>query len=441
MTEFFNRHTTLNVSTNILEKHLNLITDQRRSDKESFVISHVKDVLSNLILKNEIEIIHADKVFMTEPLTDAPAVYYQNNVLYFDTKLFDTLVAQQIGGVTSCVELKKQLLSENYIYNDNDNEYSVKRQLHGTDVQKRYTAVSTELLNKEAFEFIPSRYATFLQCKDDKMLKRIRLGYDETGRGVYWSINHPDMANATMLVAGEPGCGKSSFVFQLVKSAAQLDEVMIYIDYNQSCTPDQFKKFGADDKWIDENIHYVSHTYWDEKISAICLNNAHKENTKKIIVITLEENGAELDDTIKAIETDTILVHILEWCTAHSDARVHVIIDEVNLANLGNGTVINKIITQRRKFGISLIMITPDIQSLKVSQRNTLLNVSTKVVFKQSNNSVAEKFAKSIGIGSVSVLSRHILQLKKFYCCISGNLEDYRGDMMHRLIQVHIDTV
>lgn len=436
--DFFMEYSPLKVTPEHLLMQMHETMNKSEQKKDNFVISQVKEVISSLIINKEIEIIHSDKVFMTRALSSAPKVYYRDDMLYFEPKLFDEKIASEIGGVTSGVALKKILLNENLLVSD-DKEYTVKRRLSGTEVQKRYTCVSVDLLNKEAHNMLPSAYATFLQCNDDGKSKRIRLGHDELYRGIYWSIEHPDMINQTMLVSGSPNCGKSSFVFQLVRSAAKKGECMVYLDYNHSCTREEFKKFGATDEWIDSNIMYVNYKKYDY-LNILLSNALHLTDSSKIIVITIDDNGEELSYEDKAEETDNLLRYILDWCVKQENPHVRVIIDEINVAHLGKGTIIDQIITQKRKFGISLIMISPDIQNLKPTERNTLMNASTKVVFRQDNNSARNNFAQNMSSRSKSTLADYLVLLPKFVCCFSGNLEDVSGNMQSELIQIHVDT-
>lgn len=418
----------------------NYVSSVANFNNDNSVLLQTRETISNLVINEEIEIVHADKLFATKVRTNAPIVYYKNNMLYFESALFNEKVADVIGGVTSCLGLKKLLLNEGLLDCDNDNEYYTRIRLPGTDTQKRYVTVSLKLLNEKALEKVPPEFSTFLPCKNDDGVKRIRLGYDTSNRGVYWSIHHPDMINQTMLVTGSPNCGKSSFVFKLSKSAAEIGECMVYIDYNNSCTEDEFQKFGVDEDWIKNNIRYVDYMKWNDN-KELLLNNSHTDNGRKIIVIKVSENGKLLSGNEKAENTDDILQSILDWCMNNKDnSRVHVIIDEINNANLGKDSVIGMIITQCRKFGISLIMISPDMSNLNRDALRTLESASTKAVFRQDNTSTRRLLVNNCGYNSKTAFEKYLGTLDKFVCCLSGNLEDYNGNMKKETIQIHIDT-
>lgn len=68
------------------------------------------------------------------------------------------------------------------------------------------------------------------------------------------------------------------------------------------------------------------------------------------------------------------------------------------------------------------------------------MNASTKVVFRQDNNSARNNFAQNMSSRSKSTLADHLGLLPKFVCCFSGNLEDVSGNMQSELIQIHVDT-
>lgn len=438
MSTFFSGIAPFNINISDFTKYIESLSDFINDDS---LISQVTDVISSLVINDEIEIVHADKLYQTMSRTSAPTVYYKNNMLYFETALFNEKIADKIGGVTSCLALKKKLLEKGFLDCDNENEYNTRKKLPGTEDQKRYTAVSMKLLNEKAFEKVPPEYSSFLPCQNNDGNVRIRLGYDSRNRGVYWSINHPDMINQTMLVVGSSGCGKSSFVFKLAKSASEAGDCIIYIDYNNSCTRKEFTKFGVDNEWIDSNIRYIDSEKWDAESDTL-LYNAHVGNGRKIIVINvIDEDGSELSLQEKSQEIDILLDYILNWCKENKDiSRIRVIIDEVNNSKLEQESIINTIITQYRKSGISLIMITPNISGLKLQQRNTLEAASTKVIFRQDTRSAQKLFATHCTYNSKDAFEKHLSQLGKFVFCLTGNLEDYDGNMKKESIQIHIDT-
>lgn len=410
-----------------------MLQAQINSSDEDYLVQQVRKQLCHVIQNGEAEVIHDHKLFTVLRQSTVPVIYEKEQTLYIRNENFVKLVSEKIPGKISDLEVKKALKQAGYLLTDEDG-YEVKRKLTLVSGQMRYLAIPTDILTEEAKAFLPYHYSTFVPCQDDGAIFRIPLGTDERGKTVY--LGHPYLDHYSMLITGGPGSGKSIFAFRLMQNLRKLDQHAVYIDAAGIYTGNNLKKLGADDAYIEQYIRQVrmSDCFAVENPQSR-IAEVMSACTGKIVIFQID---SDLEEANRHYAVDQLLRQLTLWCEQEEERTLFVTIDEAQQCNLKKESAIKWVLEQKRKSGMSLILIAPVLTGVDAKSRTTLTTTIFKVSFQCVNEKEAELAARNFGKGNVTELTRQLETLDKLTCMVSGPFEQADGNLRNGLIRLSV---
>lgn len=116
---------------------------------------------------------------------------------------------------------------------------------------------------------------------------------------------------------------------------------------------------------------------------------------------------------------------LFKYCQEHDSFEITLVIDEIQKINIDANHPLNDIISEGRKFDISLIVATQQLNDLKPKVISKLRDVGTKLIFQTDDTKLS-----SILDSSKSNTIRELLKgLTVGQCILYGSIEDINHNM------------
>jgi DNA phosphorothioation-dependent restriction protein DptH len=163
--------------------------------------------------------------------------------------------------------------------------------------------------------------------------------------------------------------------------------------------------------------------------------------TPDILVHILQLTGFSSD--IQKIVTEFVLWDLYDYAkkTGSKNRPIPVVLDEIQNLDHSKDSPIDKMIREGRKFGLSMILATQNIERFDNEQQSRLFMASHKLFFKPADTEI-EKFAKLLSIKDTSVSksewSVRLSKLEKGQCWSVGSVLMPNGKLLDKAILLNI---
>ena len=412
------------VTEEAMEKYLvKLIKKSDETYNDGSITEEFKTKLNKFIIDEKIELVENSEINNCFGSSgNVPVVFCDEDWLYFPKEAFEYIV--QGMTLANNANAVRKSLDENDLLKTLD-ALTYKVTLYDVRYSGRtnVTAVKLSALSKEALLKKRGGMYNYEPCVDDGCIERIPLGTDENGRTIYWSIGHEGIGNTHLMVNGTSGAGKTTAVNMIVKKLFEKGKHIIYVDFSNSNSKEQFEKTGFDKQFQDKNCY---HSQIKE-----CLSD--EGNLNDAIELLKSDNPILIFESDKYDkDTETFMSMLYDKIKADTTLDVFLVIDEVHKVEYKKGSAIYTIIEEGRKHGVSLISIFHGPHETKPKQYSMMNQAELKLIFKMKDQNDAQDAVDANTLKPPGRFTEKVMMLKKGNCLVVGNLESADGELMER---------
>lgn len=164
-------------------------------------------------------------------------------------------------------------------------------------------------------------------------------------------------------------------------------------------------------------------------------------SSQDILVHILQLTGLSSD--IQKLVTEFVLWDLYDYAkkTGNKSRPIPVVLDEIQNLDHSKDSPIDKMIREGRKFGLSMILATQNIERFDNEERSRLFMAGHKLFFKPADTEI-EKFAKLLSIKDTTVTknewSERLSKLEKGQCWSVGSVLMPNGKLLDKAVLIKI---
>lgn len=367
----------------------------------------VNDFIS-YIYNPSLPVLHIKKAYGRDKI---PTIIVDEDKVYFDKA---TLGKIAVDIRASFEGLRNSLKENGLLIHNKTNSYQRNKNINDNISEAFYTIKQSKI-------FLPGEVHlhadNFAECRPDIMIPIGHCGNDK----IYFAINSlAEILNNHLSVLGNSGSGKTYFIAELVKKAAE-EGIDTYI----------VGKTDAEISYLNDDLYKKIIIRQGEEIEI-----ADEESGKgKIFAFYVD---GDVDDGCNNVLSD-----LWEKLSKRKYLKpVFIVVDEAHEIDLSQGSVfVKKFLKQGRSFGIIVVMSTQATNSdIAKNLTSVMTQFTTSFEFRTSDSN---KSMRNLRIDSAEegyrIIKKELLTLDVGTCYAKGNLATDK-DFIRYPVKLHIES-